>query len=538
MTEKFAFPGSLVATLFPFHVAVDREMRVVSLGSRWATFDDSVVAGLRFSEVADFKHPSGDKSFDALIAHPDALVVFTLKSKPGLRFRGQIVASADRSMAVFAGTPWLSSLAELPTWKLTFNDFPPHSPMGDMLLLVQGKDTSLEDARRLAQRAEAELATRTELEQRLRQSQKMEAIGRLAGGIAHDFNNILMAIAGFADFARDDAPQQHPVREWIDRISEACNRASFMTTQLLSFSRQNVRQMTVLDIAEELRTAERLLLPLLGERIVVRFVIDRGVGHVRADASSIQQVVMNLAINARDAMPDGGSLTIRAVDAISGGGDPAFVNHIMIEVVDTGVGMDEKTLSHIFEPFFTTKEASKGTGLGLATVYGIVTQAGGRIDVVSKPGQGSTFRVYLPRVISESVAPAPTTTASPAPTRERVLLVEDEDVVRDLLARTLRKAGYDVHASPLPSEAAAWVAAGNPVDVIVTDVVMPEKSGPELIRDLEVRLPGVPVVFISGYAAAAAPELGRLAPHQRFLPKPFAPPKLLAVVSELLASSK
>ncbi|MFZ4750722.1 MAG: ATP-binding protein, partial [Phycisphaerales bacterium] len=426
---------------------------------------------------------------------------------------------------------------------------PPHDPRGDFLVLLQTQESTLTDLKQLAARLRAtgaaleartremerEMALRANLEAQLRQSQKMEAIGRLAGGIAHDFNNILMAVQGYVALSLSRITPNDPVRAWVEEIRKAADRAANLTRQLLAFSRQQVLRPQALDLAHELREFEKLLSPLIGERIRLTVAAEPGLGHAWADASAIHQIVMNLALNARDAMPDGGELEIRSrIHHELPGGTVRGGGFIELTVRDTGIGMDEATRSRAFEPFFTTKEPGKGSGLGLAQVYGLVEQCGGTIEVESEPGRGSMFRVLLPRI--EATEPAPAHAAAPAEggRGERVLLVEDEPLVRKLLEQLLSRAGYQVSSSSDPIEALALAERERAFDVLVSDVVMAGMTGPELAARIETSCGAVPTIFMSGHTEDELIRSGALRPHQRYMPKPFSPAELLAKVRELV----
>src|SRR5262249_37105408 len=340
-----------------------------------------------------------------------------------------------------------------------------------------------------------DITARKLLEEQLRQSQKMEAIGQLAGGIAHDFNNLLTTVLGYSNMALNQLSPHEPIREEIEEIQKAGERAANLTRQLLAFSRKQLFEPRVLDVNALIVESMRMLARLIGEHI--RFVTDLepALGHVRADPGQIEQVIVNLVVNARDAMPDGGTLTIRTRNAGANGlprprlGAP-LQPHIVISVEDTGMGIDAETQKRIFEPFFTTKEKPHGTGLGLATVYGIVSQSGGQVVVDSEPGSGARVHIYLP--LAEDAPQARPAAELPAVGRgsETVLLGEDEAAVRDLTRRCLEARGYRVLQAS-SSEDAEQVLAAHPerLDLLLTDVVMPGASGPELARRLQAERP-------------------------------------------------
>ena len=360
------------------------------------------------------------------------------------------------------------------------------------------------------------------------QTQRLEAIGEFAGAIAHDFNNLLTAIRGHAELARLDLPEDSPVRIDLDQVILNADRASGITRKLLAFTRRQVLEPIILDPAQVIADLVPMLQPVLGENIDLVLHVDPDHGWVRVDPVQLEQVVVNLAVNARDAMPTGGTLTVavqnmKPSDVDKPDATSAKGPFVRITVTDTGTGIDERTISRIFDPFFTTKAAGKGTGLGLATVFGIVAQSDGRIQVESQPGKGTTFRIDLPRV---STADAPRVVlAQPAPLTKGagvVLLAEDEPAVRDFARRALERAGYTVLAAGNGDDAlAASRGWGEQIDVLVTDVVMPGMHGPALAHRLGQQRPGMGVLYISGYAEDAVAGGGGFATPGGFLAKPF-----------------
>ncbi|HVY45876.1 MAG TPA: PAS domain S-box protein, partial [Minicystis sp.] len=383
--------------------------------------------------------------------------------------------------------------------------------------------------------AEAALAAATranaDLEAQLRQAQKMEAVGRLAGGVAHDFNNMLAVILSYGDLLLGDMDADDPRRADVEEIQKAGHRAAALTRQLLTFSRQHVTQPRVVDVAELVVNMDKMLRRIVGEDVEI-VVQPRSTGGVLADPSGVEQVVMNLVVNARDAMPAGGTLTIATDDVVL---DEAYARdhvgvvpgpYVMLLVSDTGVGMDAATLSHAFDPFFTTKEMGKGTGLGLSTVFGIVTQSRGTIAVESEPGWGATFRIYLPGV--ERAVDAPVVTAAPSAARgcETILLVEDEDQVRTVARGVLERSGYEVLEARTAAEAIAACDGRGGVDLLLSDVVMPQTSGVELAARLLERHPRLSVLCMSGYGGDAVVCGGAPAGGFALLPKPFTPEAL------------
>lgn len=386
-----------------------------------------------------------------------------------------------------------------------------------------------------------DITDRKQLEEQLRQSQKMEAVGQLAGGVAHDFNNLLTGILGYCDLALDRIAGQDPLRSDIGEIKKAGDRAAALTRQLLAFGRRQVLQPKVLDLNLVVADLERLLRRLIGEHIALSTQLAPALGRVKADPGQVQQVLMNVVLNARDAMPQGGRLTIETANVQAGQIGPNQHGSIqpgpyaMVEVTDTGCGMNAGTLERIFEPFFTTKEIGKGTGLGLSTVYGIVIQSGGCLEVQSEPHRGTKFSIYLPCVeeAAES-APglqAPEVTAGVG----TVLLVEDEDIVRSMVRSVLDQNGYRVLEARGGNEALhlAQQHEGT-IDLLLTDVVMPLMSGPEVVRRLLPLRPNMKVLFMSGYAGDDVVAHGLSVKGNVFLQKPFTPSVLLSKMREML----
>ncbi|MGA8871618.1 MAG: ATP-binding protein [Candidatus Acidiferrales bacterium] len=389
-----------------------------------------------------------------------------------------------------------------------------------------------------------EIAGREQAEEALRQAQKMEAVGRLAGGVAHDFNNLLMVIRGHAALSLNHFGPKDPMREELREILEAADRASSLTRQLLALGRKQVLQPKVLDLNSLATQAAKLLSPALGPNIDLHLDLDSNLGRAKADAAQVEQAVMNLAFNARDAMSDGGTLTIRTANTEL---DESWAlrypeirpgPHVILEVRDNGCGMDEETQSHLFEPFFSTKER-KGTGLGLATVYGTVSQSGGCITVSSKTGEGTTIQIYLPRV-EEPIEDAeePTTLLESMHGHETVLLVEDDDAVRRMTREFLKIKGYSVLEARSPVDAIQVMESrSGSIDLVLTDVVMPRMKGTELADRLVKLYPGLKVLYMSGYTEDAAITSGFLGPGCAFIEKPFSPEELADKVREVLGTS-
>jgi len=389
----------------------------------------------------------------------------------------------------------------------------------------------------------ADLTDLRQLEVQFRQAQKMEAVGRLAGGIAHDFNNILTAILTNSELLLANTSLSGGVRHDIDEVKRAAERAAGLTRQLLMFSRQEVIAPRTLDLNALVAESRELLDRLIGEDIRLRTALGSVLGSVRADPTQLQQVIVNLIVNARDAMPKGGAITIETANVVL---DRAYAErhlpvvpgpYVMLAVTDTGMGMSQATLAHIFEPFFTTKGVDHGTGLGLATVYGIVKRSRGYIWVYSEPGKGATFKIYLPRVVDvpQVVAAAK---EPPAPSRgsEVVLLVEDDEHVLRSTMRALAERGYTVISATNGLEALHLAESHRgPIHVLVTDVVMPGMNGREVALMLEATRPDMKVLYVSGYPDASIVYQGLLAPGLAFLQKPFAPEALARKVRDVLA---
>jgi len=379
------------------------------------------------------------------------------------------------------------------------------------------------------------------LEEQFRQAQKMEAVGQLAGGIAHDFNNLLTAILGNTQLLLRDLPPGDAKRGDVEEIRKASERAASLTRQLLAYSRRQMLQPEVLDLNVVVAEMDKMLRRLIGEHIALEAGLTPDLGRVRADPNQIEQVIVNLAVNARDAMPDGGKLTIETANVDL---DEAFAqahlgsvpgSYAMLAVTDTGTGMDAAVRAHLFEPFFTTKEVGKGTGLGLATVYGIVKQSGGYISVYSEPGRGTSFKIYLPRIATPADEPAGPQKGGPAPGSETVLVVEDEPAVLTLSRRALEAQGYVVLAASDPLAALRVVERhGGTIHLLLTDVVMPGLSGRELADRLTAQRPGIRVLYMSGYPGDAVVQHGTLPSGSAFLQKPFSPDGLARKVRDVL----
>jgi two-component system, cell cycle sensor histidine kinase and response regulator CckA len=382
------------------------------------------------------------------------------------------------------------------------------------------------------------------LEAQLIQSQKMEAIGQLAGGVAHDFNNLLAVIMGYGELLLGDFPSDDPKGNDVSEMLAAAKRGVSLTRQLLAFSRQQIVQPAILDLNDIVEGIEKMLRRIIGEHIRLSTKLATGLAHFRADASQVEQILLNLTVNARDAMPEGGRLHIETknvtLDEAAASKQPGVSagEYVVLSVRDTGIGMDEQTQKRVFEPFFTTKEVGKGTGLGLSTVYGIVRQSGGHIEIQSQLGQGATFEVFFPRNESgEAVRPSAAPQARLQKATETVLIVEDDEGVRVVASRILRDQGYTVLEARRASEARRiWEKDGPKVDLLLTDVVMPDVNGPRLAEELAKSRPGLRVLYMSGYPGSGglvSPQGDALA----CIEKPFTPSSLAAKVREMLAGA-
>jgi two-component system cell cycle sensor histidine kinase/response regulator CckA len=387
-----------------------------------------------------------------------------------------------------------------------------------------------------------DITERKHLEDQFLQAQRMEAVGVLAGGVAHDFNNLLTVIKGYAELSMKDFAQNDPKRKDVEHIAKAARRAESLTSQLLAFSRKQILQPKILNLNDIIDETNKMLQRLIGEDIEIACITKPDLGFVNADPVQLQQIIMNLAVNARDAMPQGGRLTIETKNVhfdqdyvkqhhLSGDG-----RYVMLAISDDGIGMDAATRARIFEPFFTTKNIHKGTGLGLSTVYGIVKQSNGYIFVYSEPGLGTTCKIYLPRV-EGATAPAAAETKSVEEFRgsETVLVAEDEKAVQALICRILRERGYNVF------EAADGTKAQyidrkyeGEIHLVVTDVILPGTSGKDIVTQLKASRPGIKALYISGYADNAIVYHGALDPNVAFLQKPFTTDSLAGKVREVI----
>jgi PAS domain S-box-containing protein len=386
-----------------------------------------------------------------------------------------------------------------------------------------------------------DVTERKQLEAQLFQLQKLESIGQLAGGVAHDFNNLLVVITGSAEMAREVLPPDSPAQADIDDVLRAAWRAAELTRQLLAFARRQSGYPQVLNLNDLIGAMDRMMRRLIGEDVELVTATEPKLWPVRADASQIEQVIANLTVNARDAMPNGGRLTIETSNVVL---DPTYAQqhlsvepgpYVLLAISDNGIGMTEEVRQRAFEPFFTTKEPGRGTGLGLATTYGIVRQSGGHIWIYSELGHGTTVKVYLPRAEDVYAAAAEQRDNADAPTGdETILLVEDDAAVRTLAARVLRAQGYQVIEATDAAQALALAGEQPHFDLLLTDVVMPRTSGPELAAMFSSRYPGIRVLYTSGYTDRGAVRAGQIEASAAFLQKPFTPAALAQKVREVL----
>ena len=471
-----------------------------------------------------------------------------VRTKSGILFQsgGGAKATALFSVEPFAAESGMKSILVTP---LISND----TIIGSLHLHSVEHSTYTEADLALAERVAAQIADaianaqlfaeRQALEERLLRSQRMEAIGRLAGGMAHDFNNLLTPILSYVDLSAQALPEHSEILDYLREIRKAAERASSLTRQLLAFSRHQVIEPQVINLNELIINMDMMLRRLINENIELVTLPSSNLGLVRVDPGLVEQVLVNLVVNARDAMAYGGKLVIRSANVTVEEEDrcqqPELVsgNYVMLAVTDTGIGMREDVKAHIFEPFFTTKAVGKGTGLGLSTCYGIVAQSGGQLTADSTPGHGTVFRVYLPRVPEGSdVRPLPQDEANKPEGHETVLLVEDEPLVREVASQVLRKQGYKVLEAANGHEALEVAAdyGDEEIHLLLTDVVMPLMGGRELSENLKLKRSNMKVLYTSGYTDDAIVQYGIDARGAEFLQKPFTPTVLARRVREVL----
>ena len=503
--------------------------------------------------MASPSHAAGYPQYDAQVLLNSQPVIVTVidpsthqiqfQNQTGLKKFGDMTGQACYDKVAGCQTP--CNFCRMPEAVVSDTVVSSEVPLpGNQFLLVHWAKAPTTDGRTHIIETITDITEYKRTAQALQQSQKMEAIGRLAGGIAHDFNNLMMVVIGHAHRLLQQLAT-HPAKREIELISQAGLRAAALTKKLLTFSRRQMFEPKELDINASVRDMEDLLQRMIGEHVQMVVVLHPKAGHAMMDPVQLQQILMNLAVNARDAMPDGGLLNIET-DRIDL--DEQFVrlhpgamtgSFVKILVQDAGCGMDPKTLSHIFEPFFTTKGPDKGTGLGLATVYGILKQSQGYIDVISQPGQGTRFTVYLPRIGQPGAAlPVVQTAMAPVAARETILLVEDDDSIRTLMATVLQDQGYHVLVAGDGIQALQQLQLHKgPCHLLVTDVIMPRMKSAVLVEGVKVMQPEARILYMSGYAGETL-EASGIHEDTPFLQKPFLPSTLIEKVQELLKSNE
>ncbi len=478
----------------------------------------------RFREMLGYGEADAPSVLDESLCHPDDWPAVADRMAAIRRGEAEIFKSEHRMRTAEGGWKWVSAWAKA---SLRTADWRPERLYGAAIDI---------DDRKAAE------ARQRKLEAQLRQSQKMEAVGQLAGGVAHDFNNLLYVIMGYGDMMRDGMPPESPFRKNIDEIMKAAERAKNLVRQLLLFSRKESMQPRPLDLNRLIADLTKMLRRLIGEHIRLDVTPGADLKTIRADPGQIEQVVVNLCVNARDAMPDGGRIAMETGNCTLEAalrdpyGSPKAGEFVCLTVSDTGEGMSPEVREKVFEPFFTTKEVGKGTGLGLAAAYGIVKSHGGVIRVASETGQGSVFRVYLPAVPQGAPdGAAPEEIAASALGKETVLVAEDEASVRDFTVQLLRRSGYRVISTRDGGEAVrAFEEAPDAIDLALLDVVMPHVSGRKVYEVIRARRPDLPVLFITGYSKGMLPDEVRPGPRQDMIQKPMRPGTLLRKVRDMI----
>ena len=535
---------------------LDSELKFVAIGEKWKKLSHRCAPGRYLAEGFEVIRPVLTVNVREIESHLENVFILKVKGEEEILIRGQFYRKESNefgAILLFIGSPWISSLEDLKQCGLELSDFPPHHPLGDLLVLLQTERTNQQELRELAEklrisgeelrRQNEELRQRSKersmLEAQLRQSQKMEALGRLAGGVAHDFNNILFAIDGYGEVALSELEEGSKAAKSITQMKHGVARATALVQQLLAFSRQKTLKAVTIDIGQEVEQVTALVMPLMrgGVRISTELLPEPV--QVWADPNALQQILMNLAINAVDAMPDGGDLRI-GVGIPERSPIPEFAATGFVEIVvsDTGMGIEPGILEKIFEPFFTTKEPGKGTGLGLSIVHSLVEQCGGTIEVSSVVGEGTSFRILLPRLVEtrrDSTIDRNLQKKRALRENQCILLVEDDLLVRNILVQMLTAAGYEVLENSGPREALkVFEERKDDIDLIVTDVVMPGMSGLQMVREIEKRGFVKPILFVTGDARDTSLHPDSWPPHYRLLRKPFPAMTLLDEVSTLL----
>jgi two-component system cell cycle sensor histidine kinase/response regulator CckA len=509
----------LIDRAFPFHITVDRSMVVVAVGPRLRSILKADPIGCALEEIVATDHPQGELHFEALSKTASASQVLQVLDSPGLRLCGEFLLDTDGPDALlrFIGSPWITDLGELKKLGLGLRDFPSHGGLGDLLVLLQTRNNSIDEIRKLAaklratseelaernQALEEELEARHRLEAQLQQAQKMEAIGRLAGGVAHDFNNILLAITAYTSLALNQS-ESAGIRDHLERVMEAADRAAGITSRLLSFARRKRLEETSVQLEAAIEESASMLRPLIGEQLNLVVSCKSDAGAIFVDPVALQQVIVNLVVNARDAIVGGGTIELwgerqkssEAVVLYSGERAPGEWG--VISVRDSGAGIDEETLERIFEPFFTTKAMGQGTGLGLATVWWIMTHSNGLIDIKSVPGTGTTISVHFPA--SHEVAIESKQEEKNSLPSWRILVVEDDPMVRAPLLALLAEEGCDVEAAQSGAEAMNFLESNKKkFDCLLCDIILPDANGRDIALAFKAKYPELRTVLMSGY---------------------------------------
>lgn len=496
---------------------------------------DLIVTTLR-SGGLDFVHSlvSSRENYEQILTTSQPHIILSDYHMPsmGAMEALEILAKRNLDIPLIVVTGSTSEEVVVETMKKGASDYVIKTNLTRLLPAVR---RSLETAR-VARAAREALKSK---EEQLIKAQKMEVVGQLAGGVAHDFNNILAAISGYSEFLLQEIPESHPAHADVIEIRKTVERASTLTRQLLAFSRKQIFQIKVLNLSALVSDSGKMLGRLLGETISLKLDLQPDLWPVKADPGQIEQVLFNLVLNSRDAMPRGGRLTIETKNLPEGPAKPGGYaglkpgDYVRLAVTDTGTGIPEEAKPHLFEPFFTTKEKSKGTGLGLSTVYGIVSQSGGHIQVESGAGKGTCMSVILPRMEEEKNSAAPQKTAG-SPGGETILVAEDNDSLMPIIKRALKNAGYNVITARTASEAIQTAKTNGKIDLVVTDIVLPDINGHEMVKILSRDMPAFKVIFMSGYTDDAVIRKELMGKGSVFIQKPFPPSVLLERVREVL----